>query len=404
MTNREKPWGYTGGEKKPSEREFRPETLAVRGALTRTSFQETSEALFLNSGFTYDSAEAAAASFAEEQEHHLYSRFSNPTVKMLEDRLAILEGGEAATAFASGMAAMFSAVAAGLRAGDRVVASPGMFSSCYVVLTEFLPRWGVEVVVAADNSEEAWRTALGSETKLVFLESPSNPMLDIVDIKLVSELAHAAGAMVIVDNVMASPLAQRPLELGADLVMYSLTKHVDGQGRVLGGAVIGSEKFIRETLRPFARHTGPALSPFNAWVLLKSLETLPMRISQMNSSAHEIAQKLEHKGVRVRYPFLSSHPQRKLAESQMSQGGSTICLDLGSQSAAFEFLNRLELVDISNNLGDARSLATHPATTTHHRLGGEIRERMGITPGVVRISIGLEHPEDLLTDLLLALK
>ncbi|PWL20125.1 MAG: O-succinylhomoserine sulfhydrylase [Candidatus Aquiluna sp. XM-24bin5] len=402
MTSREKPWGYTGGEAKPSKREFRPETLAVRGALTRTSFQETSEALFLNSGFTYDSAEAAAASFAEQQEHHVYSRFSNPTVKMLEDRLAIMEGGEAAIGFASGMAAMFSAVASALTAGDRVVSSPGMFSSCYVVLNEILPRWGIEVVVTPDNSEEAWRSALKPGAKLVFLESPSNPMLDIVDIKLVSELAHEAGATVIVDNVMASPLSQRPLELGADLVMYSLTKHVDGQGRVLGGAVIGSSEFMRGTLRPFARHTGPALSPFNAWVLLKSLETLPMRVSQMCSSAHQIAEKLEGQGVATRYPFLDSHPQSELARKQMTQGGSTICLDLGSKSAAFDFLNRLELIDISNNLGDARSLATHPASTTHHRLGEEIRERMGITAGVVRISIGLEHPEDLITDLELA--
>ena len=403
MTSREKPWGYTGGEAKPSKREFRPETLAVRGALTRTSFQETSEALFLNSGFTYDSAEAAAASFAEQQEHHVYSRFSNPTVKMLEDRLAIMEGGEAAIGFASGMAAMFSAVSSALHAGDRVVSSPGMFSSCYVVLNEILPRWGIEVVVTPDNSEEAWRSALKPGAKLVFLESPSNPMLDIVDIKLVSDLAHEAGATVIVDNVMASPLSQRPLELGADLVMYSLTKHVDGQGRVLGGAVIGSSEFMRGTLRPFARHTGPALSPFNAWVLLKSLETLPMRVSQMCTSAHQIAEKLEGQGVATRYPFLDSHPQSELARKQMTQGGSTICLDLGSKSAAFDFLNRLELIDISNNLGDARSLATHPASTTHHRLGEEIRERMGITAGVVRISIGLEHPEDLITDLELAL-
>ena len=403
MTSREKPWGYTGGEAKPSSREFRPETLAVRGALTRTSFQETSEALFLNSGFTYDSAEAAAASFAEQQEHHVYSRFSNPTVKMLEDRLAIMEGGEAAIGFASGMAAMFSAVASALTAGDRVVSSPGMFSSCYVVLNEILPRWGIEVVVTPDNSEEAWRSALKPGAKLVFLESPSNPMLDIVDIKLVSELAHEAGATVIVDNVMASPLSQRPLELGADLVMYSLTKHADGQGRVLGGAVIGSSEFMRGTLRPFARHTGPALSPFNAWVLVKSLETLPMRVSQMCSSAHQIAEKLEGQGVATRYPFLDSHPRSELARKQMTQGGSTICVDLGSKSAAFDFLNRLELIDISNNLGDARSLATHPASTTHHRLGEEIRERMGITAGVVRISIGLEHPEDLITDLELAL-
>lgn len=403
MTSREKPWGYTGGERLASSRELRTETLALRGALTRTSFQETSEALFLNSGFTYDSAEQAAASFAEEQEHHLYSRFSNPTVKMLEDRLAILEGGEAAIAFGSGMAAMFASVASGLSAGDRVVASPGMFSSCYVVLTEILPKWGIEVVVAEGNEPEQWRKALSEQTNLVFLESPSNPMLDIVDLKLVCDLAHAAGAKVIVDNVMASPLAQRPLELGADMVMYSATKHLDGQGRVLGGVIIGSSDYLSGTLKPFARHTGPALSPFNAWVLLKSLETLPMRVSAMNTNALSLAEHLESLGVKTRYPFLASHPQQQLAKQQMSEGGSTVCIDLGSREKAFAFLNRLEVIDISNNLGDARSLATHPATTTHARLAPETRSAMGITDGTLRISVGLEHIEDLKQDVELAL-
>lgn len=404
MTKREKPWGYTGGNTSPSERKLHPETLAIRGALTRTSFQETSEALFLNSGFTYDSAEMAAASFAEEHEHHLYSRFSNPTVKMFEDRLAIMEGGEAAISFASGMSAMFSAVAAGLKAGDRVVASPGMFSSCYVVLTEILPRWGIEVVVAKGNSEADWQEALSEPTQLVFLESPSNPMLEIVDIAKVAELAHRVGATVIVDNVMASPLAQRPLEMGADAVMYSATKHIDGQGRVLGGAIVGSNEFISKTVKPFARHTGPALSPFNAWVLLKSLETLPMRVRQMSESAHAVAQHLADIGVATRYPFLDSHPQVQLAKKQMSSGGSTICLDLDTRDKAFSFLNKLEVIDISNNLGDARSLATHPATTTHSKLSEDARAKMGITAGTVRLSIGLEHLEDLKQDVELALK
>ena len=403
MTKREKPWGYTGGEASATKRELRPETLAIRGALTRTSFQETSEALFLNSGFTYDSAEDAAASFAQEQQHHLYSRFSNPTVKMLEDRLAILEGGEAAIAFASGMAAMFSSVASGLSAGDRVVASPGMFSSCYVVLTEILPRWGIEVEVCQGNEPDDWRAALSKKTDLVFLESPSNPMLDIVDIELVCQLAHESGAKVIVDNVMASPLAQRPLELGADLVMYSATKHLDGQGRVLGGAIIGTEEFISETLRPFSRHTGPALSSFNAWVLLKSLETLPMRVTQMNQNALELAQHLETLGVETRYPHLESHPQHSLAASQMTSGGSTVCIDLGSKRKAFDFLNKLEVIDISNNLGDARSLATHPATTTHARLDDKTRAKMGITEGTLRLSVGLESIVDLKEDVSLAL-
>jgi len=403
MTKREKPWGYTGGDGQAIERELRPETQAIRGALTRTSFQETSEALFLNSGFTYDSAEDAAASFAEQQEHHLYSRFSNPTVKMLEDRLAILEGGEAAIAFASGMAAMFSAVASGLKAGDRVVASPGMFSSCYVVLTEILPRWGVEVVVCEGNDADDWRAALTKKTELVFLESPSNPMLDIVDLELVCSLAKESGAKVIVDNVMASPLAQRPLDLGADLVMYSATKHLDGQGRVLGGAIIGSADFISNSLRPFARHTGPALSPFNAWVLLKSLETLPMRVEKMNQNALELAQHLESLSVSTRYPFLPSHPKHALAAKQMISGGSTVCIDLGSKTKAFDFLNALQVIDISNNLGDARSLATHPATTTHARLDEAVREKMGITEGTLRLSVGLEHIEDLKKDVELAL-
>lgn len=403
MTRREKPWGYTGGENQASSRELRPETQALRGALTRTSFQETSEALFLNSGFTYDSAELAAASFAEKNDHHLYSRFSNPTVKMLEDRLAILEGGEAAVAFASGMAAMFSAVAATLAAGDRVVASPGMFSSCYVVLTEILPRWGVNVVVAADNTEAAWAEALSEPTNLVFLESPSNPMLDVVDIAAVSTLAHVAGAIVVVDNVMAAPFAQRPLELGADVVMYSATKHIDGQGRVLGGAIIGSDNFVSKTLRPFVRHTGPALSPFNAWVLLKSLETMPMRVEKMNQNALELAIFAEEIGIKTRYPLLKSHPQFELAKRQMLGGGSTICLDFGSQKSAFAFLNKLEVIDISNNLGDARSLATHPASTTHARLSAETQAAMGITAGVVRISVGLEHIDDLRKDVALAL-
>lgn len=404
MTKREKPWGYTGSESKGTDRKLRPETLAIRGALTRTSFQETSEALFLNSGFTYDNAEMAAASFAEEQDHHLYSRFSNPTVKMLEDRLAIMEGGESTIAFASGMAAMFSAVASGLKSGDRVVASPGMFSSCYVVLTEILPRWGIKVEVAEGNHPDQWRKALERKTDLVFLESPSNPMLDVVDIELVAALAHEAGALVIVDNVMSAPLSQRPLELGADCVMYSATKHIDGQGRVLGGAIVGSAEFVSKTLKPFARHTGPSLSPFNAWVLLKSLETLPMRVEKMCQSALEIATELEKLSVPTRYPLLKSHPEYELAKRQMLHGGSTICIDLGSKERAFEFLNRLEVIDISNNLGDARSLATHPATTTHGRLDEETRAKMGITPGTVRISIGLEHPADLIEDLQLALK
>jgi O-succinylhomoserine sulfhydrylase len=305
------------------------------------------------------------------------------------------------------MAAMFTSVAAVVSQGDRVVISRAMFTSCFVVLTEFIPRWGIEVVVVDENSAEAWAKALSVKTKLVFIETPSNPLLEVLDIAMIAELAHKAGAMLIVDNVMATGLLQRPLELGADAVMYSATKHIDGQGRVLGGAILGSHQYINETVRLFARHTGPTMSPFNAWVLLKSLETYELRVNQMTSSAHYLASKLEStQGIkRVLYPHLESHPEFELAKKQMSAGGTTIAIELeGDKSAAFKGINALEVIDISNNLGDSRSLITHPATTTHYRLDAQTRAKLGISDSTLRLSVGLEDPEDLLEDLLIALK
>jgi O-succinylhomoserine sulfhydrylase len=342
----------------------------------------------------------------ENEEHYLYSRFANPTVAMFEERLALIEGAEAALATGSGMSAMFASVAALVSQGDRVVASPAMFSSCYVVLTEILPKWGVLVDVVAENTEEQWRAALKTPATAVFIETPSNPLMEIVDIALVAELTHAAGGILIVDNVMASPVLQRPLDLGADVVMYSATKHMDGQGRVLGGAVLGSRHYIDNVLKPFTRHTGPSLSPFNAWVLTKSLETMSMRVNRMADSALEIATALEAlpEISKVVYPFLDSHPDSSLARRQMIKGGTTLALELkGGKGEVFDFMNRLEVIDISNNLGDSRSLITHPASSTHRRLDAATQAKMGITESTLRLSVGLEDPKDLITDLMLAL-
>lgn len=407
MTKQSKPWGYVAPDQPKSQRALRSQTQAVRGELTRTGFGETSEALFLNSGFTYPSAEAAEAAFAQTEDHFVYGRFSNPTVSMFESRLALIEGAEAALATGTGMAAMFASVASLVQQGDRVVISRAMFTSCFVVLTEIIPRWGIEVVVVEENSEADWAAALKAPTRVVFIETPSNPMLEVLDIPMIAELSHKAGAMLIVDNVMATGLLQRPLELGADAVMYSATKHIDGQGRVLGGAVLGSSDYIDNTLRQFARHTGPTMSAFNAWVLLKSLETYELRVRQMSASAKFIAERLEGaKGIkRVTYPLLPSHPNYELAKSQLAGGGSTIAIELeGSKREAFNLLNGLEVIDISNNLGDSRSLITHPATTTHFRLDAQTRQKMGISDSTLRLSVGLEDPEDLLEDLLIALK
>jgi O-succinylhomoserine sulfhydrylase len=403
MTQRNRPWGYQDPSKaKTPTWELHPDTTAVRGGLARSGFGETGEALYLSSGFTYDSAEMAASAFRDETEHFLYSRFDNPTVAMFEQRLAAIEGAEACKATASGMAAMFASVASIVKAGDRIVASLAMFSSCFVILTEILPKWGVTTVLVEGTEEADWKAALSEPTAVVFIETPSNPLMEIVDIAMVSKLAHEVGATVIVDNVMASPVLQSPLALGADVVMYSATKHIDGQGRVLGGAVLGSHEYINNTLKPFIRHTGPSMSAFNAWVLLKSLETLTMRVEKMNASAQAIAERLEsHPAVkRVCYPFLASHPQAALAKKQMRGGGTTLAIEFDlPQEQVFAVMDALTVIDISNNLGDSKSLMTHPSSTTHRRLDAETQAKMGITASTVRLSVGLEHAEDLLKDL-----
>lgn len=372
----------------------------------RSNFGETAEALFLTSGFVYDSAEQAEQTFLGEVEHFQYSRFGNPTVQMLEARLALLEGAEACRATATGMAAVSAALLCHLKAGDRVVASRALFGSCHWIVSNLLPRYGIATEFVDGGDLAAWGQALATPAQLVLLETPSNPMLDIVDLKAVADLAHAAGAIVVVDNVFATPLLQKPLEFGADVVVYSCTKHIDGQGRVLGGAVLGSRKWIEEVLQPFTRNTGPAISAFNAWILLKGLETLTLRVDAACRSAETVARFLEARPqvARVWYPSLESHPQRALAMRQMSAGGTLVTFDLGSKEAAFAMLNRLGLIAISNNLGDSKSLITHPATTTHMRVGAEERARLGIGPGVVRLSIGLEDVADITEDLAQALE
>ena len=385
---------------------WRPDTLAVRAGLSRSGFHETSEALYLTSGFVYESAEAAEAAFSGGSERFVYSRYGNPTVRMFEDRIAAIEGAAAAFATASGMAAVWVALAALLGKGDRVVASRSLFGSCFVILDEILPRFGVETVFVDGPDLEQWRTALSVPTTAVFFETPSNPMQELVDIRAVSELAHAAGAQVVVDNVFGTPVFSRPLEHDADIVVYSATKHIDGQGRTLGGAVLGTREFIDGPVQNLMRHTGPAMSPFNAWVLVKGLETMSLRVERMGESALEVARFLEdHPRVRrVVHPFLPSHPQHDLAARQMLGGGSVVTFEIeGGKAEAFALMNALRVVDISNNLGDSKSLITHPATTTHRRLSVEARQAVGITDGVLRISIGLEDVRDLVEDLSQAL-
>jgi len=384
---------------------LRPASLLVHGGTVRSNFGETSEALFLTSGFVYDSAEQAEQTFLGEVEHFQYSRFGNPTVQMLESRLAMLEGAEACRVTATGMAAVSAAMLSHLKTGDRVVAARALFGSCHWIVSTLLPRYGIETVFVDGGDLDAWRAALATPTQLVLLETPSNPMLEIVDLPAVADLAHASGAIVVVDNVFATPLLQKPLDLGADVVVYSCTKHIDGQGRVLGGAVLGRKKWVEEVLQPFTRNTGPALSPFNAWLLLKGLETLSLRVEAACRGAEAVARFLEHhpKVVHVFYPTLDSHPQRDLAMRQMSGGGTLVAFDLGTKEAAFAMMNRLDLIAISNNLGDSKSLITHPATTTHMRVAAEERARLGIGPGALRLSVGLEDAQDLIEDLAQAL-
>jgi O-succinylhomoserine sulfhydrylase len=400
-------WGYQDRPKRGEpDWEINPQTAAVREGLARSGFGETSEALYLTSGFIYTSAQEALDSFTDETDHFLYSRFHNPTVAMFEMRLAAIEGAEHCVATGSGMSAMFASLACLVETGDHIVASAAMFSSCHVVITEILPKWGVTYELVKANDKAAWEKALSRPTKAVFIETPSNPLLEIVDIRFVSDLAHKVGATVIVDNVMASPVLQKPLELGADVVMYSATKHIDGQGRVLAGALLGSFSYIHEKLIPFVRHTGPTISPFSAWVLVKSLETMEMRVMRMAENAQTIAEFLEgRKEIKsVRYPGLASHPDSAVIKKQMKAGGTTIGIEFaGSQKDAFKFMNSLKVIDISNNLGDSKSLITHPASTTHRRLAPAIQAEMGITPSVVRLSVGLEHIDDLLKDITQAL-
>ena len=385
---------------------YRRQTNLVRGGLARTAFDETSEALFLTSGYVYPSPEEAEAAFKGELKRYQYSRYANPTVTMFEERLRLLEGAEACYATASGMAAVFAALACRVNAGERVVASRALFGSCHYIITELLPRFGVETQLVDGRDLGAWQAALAEPAAAVFIETPSNPTLEIIDMTAVAELAHAAGATFIVDNVFATPIHQRPLEFGADVVVYSATKHIDGQGRTMGGAILGSQAFVDEHLQIFLRHTGPSLSPFNAWVLVKGLETLEVRVERHCRNALEIARFLEGRNDvdRVFYPGLDSHPQAALARRQMGDSGSVISFEVdGGKERAFRLLNALKLIDIANNLGDAKSLVTHPATTTHQRLSAQDRAEQDITDGLIRVSVGLEDVEDLKEDLARAL-
>ena len=387
---------------KPVQDSWRAQTLAVRGGTKRSEFGETSEAIYATSGYVYEYAEQAEDAFKDRVDRFIYSRFSNPTVDMFQDRMALMEGAAVGKATATGMAAVFASMASMLQAGDHVVGSRALFGSCLYILTEILPKWGVETTIVDGTDLNQWEDALKCPTKCVFVETPSNPGLDIVDIKAVSALAHKAGAKVIVDNVFATPLLQKPLELGADIVVYSATKHIDGQGRCLGGMVLGDADYCENTLKPFLRHTGPSLSPFNAWVMLKGLETLDLRIRRHCENARQIADYLETRSdlVKVRYPGLPSHPQHELAAAQMTDFGSLVTFSLkGGKERCFGFMNALKLIDISNNLGDSKSLITHPATTTHQRLSVEDRESLGLDDGMVRLSIGLEDPADVQDDL-----
>ncbi len=386
---------------------WRRATRLVRGGTLRSPFGETSEALYMTSGYVYESAEEAEQSFKGEKKRYVYSRYANPTLTMFETRLAQLEGADICVGTASGMAAVYASLASALKAGDRIVASRALFGSCHFIVADLLPKYGIESVLVDGTDMAGWKAALSKPTQAVFMETPSNPALEIIDIRAVAGLAHAAGARVIVDNVFATPMLQRPLELGADVVVYSATKHIDGQGRCLGGAILTDDRdYYDNCITPFMRHTGPAMSPFNAWLLLKGLETLDVRVRQHCQNARAIAEFLSSaKGVtRVLYPGLASHPQHALAMRQMADGGNLVAFEIaGGRAGAFKFLNALELVDISNNLGDSKSLITHPATTTHQRLQPDERLRMGITDGLVRISVGLEDADDIKEDIARAL-
>ena len=382
---------------------WRPETEMVHGGTLRSQFGETSEALFLTQGFVYDSAEQAEKRFTNEEPGYQYSRFGNPTVAMFEERVRLLEGADEARATATGMAAVNAALMCCLNAGDHIVASRAMFGSCRYIIEQILPRFGIQSTLVDGRSLAAWRSAIRPNTKVLFTETPANPTLELVDIAAVARLAKSTGARFMVDNVFATPMLQKPLELGADVVIYSATKHIDGQGRCLGGVVLGDTAYVKNHLHDYVRQTGPSLSPFNAWVMLKGLETLPIRVKAQSAIAATLADHLgaKNSGVaKVLYPGRADHPQAEIAAKQMSGGGQMIAFEVaGGKAGAFRFLNALRLVKISNNLGDTKSLITHPATTTHMRLTPEARSELGISDGMVRLSVGLEAVEDLVDDL-----
>lgn len=385
-----------------TKRNWKPATAMVHAGTMRSPFGETSEALYLTQGYVYDTAESAEARFKGEVPGFIYSRYANPTVDMFERRMCELEGAEEARATSSGMAAVSAALLCSAKAGDHVISARALFGSCRWVVETLMPRYGIETTLVDGRNLDEWKAAVRPNTKLFFLESPTNPTLEVVDIAAVAEIADAAGARLVVDNVFATPLQQKPLELGAHIVVYSATKHIDGQGRCLGGIVLSDKKWIDEELHDYFRHTGPSLSPFNAWTLLKGLETLPIRIAQQTQSAARIADHLaKHPAVaRIIYPGRDDHPQADVVAKQMTGGSTLICFDVkGGKANAFSLINALEIVKISNNLGDAKSLITHPATTTHKNLTDEARESVGILDGTLRLSIGLEDADDLIEDI-----
>ncbi len=392
--------------KSPAERPLGTATKLVHGGAMRSQFKEVSEALFLTQGFVYDTAEAAEARFNGEDPGFIYSRFSNPTVAMFEQRMALLEGAEAARATASGMAAVTAAMLCHVKAGDHVVAARALFSSCRFIVEQLLPRFGVSCTLVDGKDLDAWKAAVRPETKSFFLESPTNPTLEVCDIAAIARIAHDAGAILVVDNVFATGLWQKPLALGADVVVYSATKHIDGQGRCLGGVVLSSEQWINDNLHNFLRQTGPSLSPFNAWVLLKALETFPLRVERQTATAGKIADALAgHPAVtRLVYPGRADHPQAELIARQMTGGSTLVAFEVaGGKAGAFAVENGLRIIKMTNNLGDAKSLITHPTTTTHQSMTEEDRLAAGVTPGLLRLSVGLEDPDDLIADLLGAL-
>ncbi len=394
----------TTGTDRSITAKWRPATRAVRGGTWRSEHGETSEALFLTSGYTYDSAGEVAARFAGEAEGMTYSRLQNPTVAMLEERIALMEGAEACRAQATGMAAMTTALLCQLSAGDHVVAARAAFGSCRWLVDSLLPRFGIETTTIDARDNTQWEAAIRPNTKVFFFETPANPTMDIVDLKFVCDLARSRGITTVVDNAFCTAALQRPMEFGADVVAYSATKLMDGQGRVLAGAVCGSAQFINDVLMPFQRNTGPNLSPFNAWVVLKGLETLDLRVKQQSANALKVGQFLEGRVPKILHPGLASHPQHNLAMQQMDACGSIFAFEVKDRAQAHALLDALQLIDISNNIGDSRSLMTHPASTTHYSVSAEARAEMGVTEGMLRINIGLEDPQDLIEDLDQALK